>query len=130
MLHPNQFRVNEAWIAFKLNQVPVRTELDGDFNCFALMDAASCFILTMEMVPATAVELSILDARRMLKRGHAHKRELPRTLYVPTGLPADSLVKEAERQRIAVIRVAEHDLMAMIGEAREGFSERFGGDGR
>jgi hypothetical protein len=32
MLHPQQFEVNEAWIAFRLNGMPVRTERDGDFN--------------------------------------------------------------------------------------------------
>lgn len=26
MLHPNQFTVNEAWIAFQLNDQPIRTE--------------------------------------------------------------------------------------------------------
>jgi len=45
VLHPNQFQVNEAWIAFKLNGDPIHTEHDGDFNFFALMDAASCFLL-------------------------------------------------------------------------------------
>ena len=56
MLHPHQFEVNEAWIAFRLNGTPVRTERDGDFNCIALMDAASCFILGLEFIPATSAE--------------------------------------------------------------------------
>jgi hypothetical protein len=44
VLHANQFQVNEAWIAFKLNEGAIHTENDGDFNFLALMDAASCFI--------------------------------------------------------------------------------------
>ncbi len=28
MLHPNQFQVNEAWIAFKLNDIPIPTDRD------------------------------------------------------------------------------------------------------
>jgi len=48
MLHPNQFHVNETWIAFQLNETPIITDRDGDFNIIALMDAASCFILGME----------------------------------------------------------------------------------
>jgi hypothetical protein len=56
MLHPNQFEVNEAWIAFRLNNAPIQTERDGDFNCIALMDAASCFILSSKFIPATAAE--------------------------------------------------------------------------
>jgi hypothetical protein len=56
MLHPSQFEVNEAWILFRLNRAPVQTELEGDFNCIALMDAASCFILSSELIAITAVE--------------------------------------------------------------------------
>ncbi len=129
MLHPNQFGVNEAWIAFKLNDAPIRTEVDGDFNCIALMDAASCFILALEMIPVNAVELSKLEARRVLKKGHAHKQELPQTLFIPTDHPADNLAAEARRRKITVVRVPEDQLILFIGEAREGFNECFGGGG-
>ena len=44
-VHPNQFHVDEAWIVFKLNDEPLRTDRDGLFNIICLMDAASCFIL-------------------------------------------------------------------------------------
>ena len=68
MLHPRQFEVNEAWIAFRLNRTPIRTELEGSFNCFALMDAASCFILGTELVPFDNVEPSSLAWRRLLRQ--------------------------------------------------------------
>jgi hypothetical protein len=51
MFEPKQFEVNEAWIAFRLNNAPIRTERDGDFNCIALMDAASCFLLASDLFP-------------------------------------------------------------------------------
>ena len=127
MLHPNQFRVNEAWISFKLNDAPIKTEVDGNFNCVALMDAASCFILTVEMVPVTDVEPSKLIARRLLKEARADKQQLPQTLFIPTAQTADNLALEAKRQNIAVIRVPEDQLLIFIGEAREGFRERFTG---
>jgi hypothetical protein len=66
MLHPNQFQVNEAWIAFQLNDAPIETALDGAFNCLALMDAASCFILGTEFIPATAAQPSKMQTRRLL----------------------------------------------------------------
>ena len=61
MLHPREFQVNEAWIAFKLNEIPITTETDGDFNVIALMDAASCIILGAEFVSATSAEPSERD---------------------------------------------------------------------
>ncbi|MHB1390116.1 MAG: hypothetical protein ACYCXF_02630 [Thermoleophilia bacterium] len=129
MLHPNQFQVNEAWIAFKLNVGPIHTEQDGDFDFVALMDAASCFILSSVPVSAKIAEPTELESRRLLKQGQAHKKQLPKTLFVPTGQPAQFLVAEAQRQGIEVVRVEENQLLLFIGEAREGFRERFGSGG-
>jgi len=127
MLHPNQFQVNEAWIAFQLNDSPIHTGADGDFNCVALMDAASCFILASALVATNEVEPSKMEARRLLKTAHAHKKEMPKTLFIPSDQPANNLALEAERQKVTVVRVSEDQLLLFIGEAREGFKERFGG---
>jgi hypothetical protein len=35
------------------------------------------------------------------------------------------MTREATRQNIEVVRVAENELLIFIGEARQGFSERF-----
>ena len=127
MLHPNQFHVNEAWIAFKLNDAPIATGADGDFNFIALMDAASCFILSSTPIPASAAEPSKMEARRLLKAGQTHKQQLPKTIFIPRAQSANILAAEAERQGITVVRVPEDQLLLFIGEAREGFRERFGG---
>ena len=126
MLHPSQFTVNEAWIAFQLNDAPIQTEKDGSFNCLGLMDAASCFILGSEFVAASAKEASQLEARRLLKKGESHRNQLPRTLFVQRELTGESIEREATLQKISVVRVLESDLLAFIGEARDGFRERFG----
>ena len=125
MLHPNQFEVNEAWIAFQLNDAPFRTEQDGAFNCVALMDAASCFIFDMVMVPVGKPEPSQLEVRRLLKKGWADKRQYPKTLFVPAGRFQSVLPAEAERQGIAVVPVRESQLLVFISEAQQGFKEHF-----
>lgn len=127
VLHPNQFDVGEAWIAFKLNDAPIPTGSDGDFNLIALMDAASCFLLSSALVPATAAEPSKLEAKRLLKEAQAHKQRLPKTLFIPSHQPAALLAAEAARQGIAVVRVPEDQLLLFIAEPREGFSEHFSG---
>lgn len=129
MLQPNQFHVNEAWIAFKLNDVPIHTEGDGDFDFVVLMDAASCFIVSSSPVPASIAEPTKIEAKRLLKQGQAHKQQLPKTLYIPMEQPAKFLALEAERQGISVVRVPEEQLLIFIGEARQGFRERFGAGG-
>jgi hypothetical protein len=56
MLHPSQFQVHQAWISFKLNDAPIRTDRDGDLNLFALMDAASCYIMSTRMLSTSSAE--------------------------------------------------------------------------
>lgn len=127
MIHPSQFQVNEAWIAFKLNDAPVVTEVDGDFNVLALMDAASCMILGTEFVRAVSAEPSKLESKRLLKCGHSHKQQFPKKLFIPTNQVADLLSAEAERNKISVDRVPEDHLLIFIGEAREGFMQHVSG---
>ena len=123
MLHPNQFQVNETWIIFKLNDAPVITDRDGDFNVFALMDAASCFILDTGFVPSASQELSETEAKRLLKKGYGHKKQYARELIISGQQTANNLSIEAERCGISVSRVPEDQLRLLINEARESFQE-------
>ena len=127
MLHPKQFQVNEAWIVFRLNGVPIRTQHEGNFNCIALMDAASCFILGSELIPVTAAEPTRVQFRHLLKIGQHHKQQLPKTLFVSRDDKASLLTREATQQGIDVVRVPESELLLFIREARQGFAEQFEG---
>jgi len=129
MFHPNKFQVNEAWIAFKLNDAPVVTEVDGDFDVLALMDAASCMILGTEFIRAGSSEPSQLESKRLLRGGHSHKQQFPKKLFIPTNQAADLLRDEAERNKICVDRVPEDQLLIFIEEAREGFQKHVSGGG-
>ena len=128
-LHPQQFQVNEAWVAFTLNETPIETEQDGSFNCICLMDAASCYILATGMVPLHQGEPSRFEARRLfaaaLKQGTK-----PSKLFVPTTEFKTHLRQEAKRQGIEVIPVAEQQLQAFTGEARESYREHVQGGRR
>lgn len=123
MLEPGQFTINEAWVAFQLNGAPIRTEQDGAFNCIALMDAASCFILDTAFVPEDAAEPSELEVRRLFKSGWARYRQYPARLLVPEGQFQTSLTEAAARHGIAVVAVPDAGLWAFTGEARQGFRE-------
>ena len=125
MLHPNQFEVNEAWLALKLNDAPIQIEREGSFNCIGLMDAASCFILGTAFVPAAESELSPLEAQRLLKAAWAHTNAFPTTLFVPAGQFETTLPAEARRQGISIIPVQQSHLVVFVGEARQSFREHF-----
>ena len=127
MLHPKQFEVNEAWIAFQMNGAAILTDQDGAFNCVALMDAASCFIFHMIMVSAEQAEPSQMEVRRLLKKGWEAKREYPKTLFVPIGRFPTVLPAEAARQGIAVVPVPASQLRIFIGDAQREFKRNFQG---
>lgn len=127
MLHPRQFEVNEAWIAFRINNAPVRTEREGDFNCLALMDAASCFILGSAFISVTLAEPTRAQFRHMLEDAKRHKQQLPKTLFVSRDDVADQVTLEATQHGIDIVRVPESELLIFIGEARDGFAEHFDG---
>jgi len=74
--------------------------------------------------------LGVQKSHTLLKEGHAHKQQLPKTLFISREQPADFLAFEAERQGITVVRVPENQLLLFIGEAREGFREHFSGGRR
>jgi hypothetical protein len=129
MLEPKQFEVNEAWVAFRQNRRPIRTQADGDFDCIALMDAASCFILASDLFQLADAESESLAIRRLFTKARSHKQTFPKTLFVPQGDAAEVLVAEAKRQNIQVVSVPESEVLILIGEARQGFAERFEGRG-
>jgi len=126
MLHPNQFTVNDAWIAFRLNDAPIVTERDGDFDCLALMAAASCYMLGMELYPAGATGPSAPASRGLLQQGHDHAGAWPPKLFVVEGQVPGALCQEAARLNIEVVTVPEAELLVFIGDARDGFKEQFG----
>jgi len=125
VLNPGQFEVNEAWIAFKLNDRALHTEQDGDFDFIALMDAASCFILSSAPVQVSLAEPTQAESKQLLKQGRAHRKQWPKTLFVSADQPARYLSAEAERHGITVIRVEQDRLLPFIGEARADFKLHF-----
>ena len=126
-MDPSQFQINEAWIAFRLNDAPVSTEADGDFNVMALMDAGSCYILGTEFVPANSSEPSQSESRRLLQGGWSHKRQFPKKLLISANQSADILSTEAHRHGIAVVRVPEQQLLVFVSDARLGFQDHVSG---
>lgn len=127
MLEPDQFSTNEAWVVFQLNELPIRTEQDGDFNCVALMDAASGFIMATVFVAVGEAEPCAFEIRRLFKSGLARGHRQPDSLFVPKGQFPVILPAEAARQGITVVPVHESELSAFIGAAKRGFREHVQG---
>lgn len=129
-MHPSEFAVNEAWIVFQLNDVPLVTDDEGAFHCIVVMDAASCFILTSQFVPVSESEPSELDARRLLKNAMERAEACATRLFIPHGRFPGAITAEGERLGMLVEGRSEDDLTPFTGEAREGFREYLDGQAR
>lgn len=110
MVAKQQYQPDEAWIVFRLNSVPIRTRRDGDFDCFAFLDAATLLIHSMEMVPASSAG------------------RFPTTLLVSARDAAVEVANEAQQRGIQVERVPARTLARCTREAREAFAAHFGGE--
>ncbi len=125
-LYPSQFKVNEAWILFRLIREPIIIECDGPAICFGLMDAASCFMLSGTFFPGTDDKaLTKKNIQELLAKGWEHKKEYPIKLFVPEGLVTGDIKTAAQGEGIEVIYVPESQLLPIIGEAQRHFRKRF-----
>jgi len=127
VVHPSDFSPNEAWIFFKLNHVPVSTELEGEFDVFALMDAASLYILGTEFVPAGSLCDATSQIRSLLEAAHSRAAAWPEKLMISEVSSVGNLVREAESFGVSVDALSEAELARFTNEARQGFKAHFGG---
>ena len=79
------------------------------------------------MVPVHEPQPSPLESLRLLETGWAHKKQLPKTLFVPTGQFQTNLTAQAKDKGIEVISVVENQLLVFTGEARQSFRQFFQG---
>ncbi|MBU1189112.1 MAG: hypothetical protein KKC01_08785 [Gammaproteobacteria bacterium] len=127
MLQPSQFTPNQAWLLFKLNQVPISTGADGEFDVIALMDAASLFILGSEFVPAGTLDTAVAELRNLMESAYAQHKAWPKKLYAPQTMPVAKLAAELKAWGMAAVVVKEAELKTFTREAQRGFNAHFGG---
>jgi hypothetical protein len=121
-LDPSKFGQNEAWILFRLNDAPVRTERDGDFNAMAIMEVSSGMIFGMELIPVADPQISEIGARRLLSAAAEQAGGRPASLYVASGQLADQVSIAATTMGIAVRHVPEAGFIEIVREARDSFA--------
>lgn len=130
LLDPSQFFPNDAWIFFRLNDAPIVTAEDGDFDVLCLMDAASCYILGNDFVP-------ILDdadpgqiAAGLLAAAQDQGGCFPKKLFVSDEFAIDRFVSLAKTIGAELTSFRDEDLAPFISEAKEEFLAHVGGGRR
>ena len=126
-IEPSDFAHNEAWLLFQLNEAPVMTEADGNFNAMAIMEVATGMIFGMELVQVSLPGLPEFLSRKLLADAEGQSGSRPQKLFIASEYDADDLVKVAKSMGIEVERVPAIDLSGITQEAREGFAAHVSG---
>lgn len=126
-VEPSDFAHNEAWLFFQLNEAPVLTEADGDFNAMAIMEVATGMIFGMELVQVSMPGFPEFLSRKLLADAEGQAGSRPRKLFIASEYNAHDLVRVAKAMGIEIERVPAKDLSGITQEAREGFSAHVSG---
>lgn len=121
-IEPSDFAHNEAWLLFQLNEAPVMTEADGDFNALAIMEVATGMILGFELVQLSMPGLPEFLSRKLLVDAEDEAGSRPKKLFVASEHDSDDLVRVAKAMGINVERVPAKELYDITQEARAGFA--------
>lgn len=129
MLMPDQFRVNEAWIAVRINEDFLFVG-DEPYDIYVLMDAASAYVLGHVLSKVADEAPQEKDIDDLFKTAWSSKKEWAKRLIVPgDSVEEKAFRKKAEEKGLTVETVALSDLEAIVGDLKELFASDFMGRG-
>ena len=128
MLTPDQFRVNEAWIAVRINESFLFVK-DEPYDMYVLMDAASCYILGHVLSKVTDQAPHEKDVESLFKKAWEAKNQWAEKLILTENSTAEDVFrKEAEKNSLSVRIVPLSDLETIVGPLKESFESDFIGN--
>ena len=128
MLIPNQFRVNEAWIAFRANDkfFFIKNE---PYDIYALIDVASCFVLGYILSKVTNGIPSEKDVQDLFKQAWTAKGLWAEKLILSENSTTQNIFrKQAEQNGLRVEIVPLSDLELIVTPVKESFASAFTGN--
>jgi len=128
MLYPDQFRVNEAWIAIRVNEAFLFVK-DEPYDIYVLIDAASCYVLGHVLSRVTDEAPNETDVENLFQNAWAAKRQWAgKLMLTENSIAADVFRKQAEKNGLSVIIVPLSDLELIVGPLKELFASDFIGN--
>ena len=125
MINPNQFQVNEAWIAARVNEEFLFVQ-DEPYDIYILMDAASCYVLGHVLSRVVDQAPKEVDVKELFQTAFRAKNQWADNLILTGNAPADDVFrKEAEKNGLSVKIINESDLEPIFGPLKESFASNF-----
>lgn len=125
MLRSDQFRVNEAWIAVRINE-PCLFVRDEPYDVYVLMDAASTYVFGHVLSKVVDGTLQEEDVETLFREAWRAKKQWPERLIMPEHSPVESVFRTlAEKNGFTFSTVLLSDLSPIVDPLKESFASSF-----
>ena len=128
MLTPDQFRVNEVWIALRVNEKFLFVK-DEPYDIYALMDAASAYVLGHVLSRVVDEAPHEKDVEALFRKAWEVKNQWAKQLIVTENSTAEDVFRtQAEKNGLSVRIVPLSELEPIIDPLKESFASDFMGN--
>ena len=125
MLTPDQFDVNEAWIAIRVNEGFIFVK-DDPYDIFVLLDAASAYVLGFVLSSVVDESPDAKEVEKLFKEAWEVKHQWARKLIVTDdSIANDVFISEAKKHGFEIEIVETSCLAPIVGPLKEGFCKGF-----
>jgi len=125
MITPNKFRVNEAWIAVRINEEFILFQ-DEPYDIYVLVDADSCFVFGHVFSRVVDEAPQENDVRDLFQAAFRTKNQWPKILILSGNSPSDYVFKKfAERLGFLIQTFGPIELEPILGPLKEFFASSF-----
>ena len=125
MITPDQFRVNQAWIAVRINEAFLLVQ-DEPYDIYVLMDAASCYVLGHVLSRVVDEAPQEKDVRDLFQAAFRAKNQWASILMLTGNASSDEVFRrQAEKEGMTVKTVGLSDLEPILGPLKESFASDF-----
>jgi hypothetical protein len=128
MLTPDQFKVNEVWIAVRINESFLFVK-DEPYDMYVLMDAASAYVFGHVLSRVVYKAPSEKDVQALFTKAWEAKNQWAEKLIVAENSIAEDVFRtQAEKKGLSVKIVPLSDLEPIVGPLKELFALDFIGN--
>lgn len=125
MITPDQFEVNEAWIAIRVNEEFIFVK-DDPYDIYVLMDAASAYVFGFVLSSVVDESLDSKEVGNLFRQAWGTKQEWAKTLIVPENMNlADAFISEGKKNGLEIMRVPASSMDPIVGPLKESFLSSF-----
>ena len=128
MLSPDNYRVNEAWIVAKINNVPFFVQSD-EYDVYVLLDAGSTYVFGHALSRVTDGSTTVEDVVALFDTAWQGKHQWPEKIIVTDNSKTAAIFEsQAKKNGLPVIYMPLTELEPIVGELMNLFKADFNGE--